>query len=106
MAGRRFEQLTSVGRSEPTCPRETCLRPPQQALAHHCEPARIMGARNSRPEARARWLAHGSTVWSSGSPRSPWSRFRTDISAIWRRVSIVALPRCGKIVTFSNPSSG
>ena len=94
------------GRSEPTCFCETCLCPAQQALPRDCESARSKGPQSSRREARVRWLAHGSTVWSSGSPRSPRSRFRTDISAIWRRVSIVALPKCGKIVTLSNPSSG
>ena len=67
---------------------------------------RVGGPPDRRPLAMAAGPVHGSTVCSSGSPFSPSFRFSIEILAISRRVSIVALPRCGRIVTFSSPSSG
>ena len=54
-----------------------------------------------RPQRRA-----GLTSCSRGSPRSPRSRFSTECSAIFMRVSTVALPKWGVIVTLSSASSG
>jgi len=49
--------------------------------------------------------AYGFTSNSSGSPRKPRSRLITEFSAIFRRVSTVALPRCGSRTTFSRLAS-
>jgi hypothetical protein len=47
-----------------------------------------------------------STACGNAAPASPASRFATETSAIRRRISIVALPRCGVIATFGIARGG